>query len=210
LRVALVEARAAVEVERQLRQAAEVRGDGLAAELAGVRRDHLALVQACAAADLRRVSAAANGVAAGDVAATVPAVAGLLPHQLRPAPKAGSLFHPDWDLSGLPCQSAEQVVQAWGSVYNVQLALEGYPSQYCAAFLVVLREGRRKRLYFLFSLKQSRHTLVCVPAQPAPDEAALRKLIAEGQQFLKRSGFAMDKLTAAEVPGMLGGYFRKT
>jgi hypothetical protein len=202
LRVALAEARAAVEVERQLRHAAEARLDRLATELAGMRR--------AGGERSLRSTAAANGTASDSVVETVPVVAGLLPHQLRPAPKAGALFHPEWDLPGLPCESAEQVVQAWGSVYNVQLALEGYPSQYCAAFLVVLREGRRKRLYFLFSLKQSRHTLVCVPSQPPLDEAALRKLVAEGQQFLKRSGFAMDKVPAAEVPGTLGGYFRKT
>ena len=29
----------------------------------------------------------------------------LLPHETRPAPKPGALFHPVWDLNGLPCRN---------------------------------------------------------------------------------------------------------
>ncbi len=88
-----------------------------------------------------------------------------LPHELRPAPKKGALFRPDWDLQGLPCQSSEQVYKAWESAFNVQISLEGYTSQYCMAFLVVLRLGKQKRLYMLYRLKQDKHTLVCVPSE---------------------------------------------
>jgi hypothetical protein len=142
-------------------------------------------------------------------AATKPAREHPLPHQLRPAPKTGARFHPDWDLCGLPCRSADQVAQAWGSVANVQLSLEGYPSQYCAAFLVVLKQGKQKRLYLLFNLKSSRHILVCVPAKTPGDEAALNRQISDGHKYLRVSGFELEEITAQEIPATLGRYFLK-
>lgn len=130
-----------------------------------------------------------------------------LPHELRPPPKPGELFRPDWDLQALPCKSADQVLQAWGSVSNVQLSLEGYPSQYCTAFLVVLKAGRQKQLFVVFNLKQSKHKLVCVPSKPPTDEAGLNKLIGEGQKYLQMSGFELEKITPADMGRVLEGYF---
>lgn len=132
-----------------------------------------------------------------------------LPHELRPAPRPGALFRPDWDLAGLPCKSAEQVLQAWGSVSNVQLSLEGYPSQYCAAFLVVLKSGKQRQLVILFNLKGSKHTLVCVPSKVPADEAALSKAVDEGQKYLQMSGFELDKIAPSDISRILGGYFLK-
>jgi hypothetical protein len=131
----------------------------------------------------------------------------LLPHDLRPAPKKGSLFRPDWDLEGLPCQSSKQVFKAWETVFNVQISLEGYPSQYCMAFLVVLRLKKQKKLYMLYRLKQSKHTLVCVPAKAPKDEASLKKTIKDGLSFLKKSGFEMDEMTAENIDSALKTYF---
>ena len=128
---------------------------------------------------------------------------------MRPAPKRGALFHPDWDLQSLPCDSAEQILQAWASVSNVQLSLEGYPSQYCSAYLVVIKQGRQKQLYLLFNLKEIKHILVCVPATPPKDEASLGKLIGEGQKYLLMSGFDLEKLSAAEIPERLGHYLQE-
>lgn len=130
-----------------------------------------------------------------------------LPHETRPAPSPGALFHPDWDLAGLPCRSPDQILQAWGSIYNVQLALEGYPSQYCTAFIVVLKEGSRKRLYLLFNLKKDNHILVCVPGKAPRDEAALKNLVNEAQNYLKLSGFELEKIAPAEVATYLKGYY---
>jgi hypothetical protein len=142
-------------------------------------------------------------------AAGKPARGKALPHEVRPAPKPGARFHPDWELSGLPCRDADQVALAWGSVANVQLSLEGYPAQYCAAFLVVLKQGRQKRLYLLFNLKSSKHTLVCVPDQPPGDEAALNRQISEARQYLQISGFELEKIVPGEVSALLGRYFLK-
>ena len=64
-----------------------------------------------------------------------------LPHEVRLAPKKGAFFRPDWDLQGLPCSSTGQVFKAWETVFNVQMAIEGYPSQYCMTFIVVLEHG---------------------------------------------------------------------
>ncbi len=130
-----------------------------------------------------------------------------LPHELKPAPPKGALFHPDWDLAGLPCKSAEQVVQAWESLFNVQLSLEGYPSQYCTAFLVVVDQGEGKQLYMLFRLKKNQHTLVCVPADPPADDAAMQAAIKAGQQYLRLSGFELEEMATASVVEMLGPFF---
>jgi len=130
-----------------------------------------------------------------------------LPHELRPSPKSGVLFRPDWDLEALPCKSADQVLQAWGSASNVQLSLEGYPAQYCTAFLVVLKQGKQKQLYMVFNLKTNKHMLVCVPSKLPGDEAALNKLIGEGQKYLQMSGFELEKIPSADMDRVLGGYF---
>ena len=132
-----------------------------------------------------------------------------LPHELRPAPDKKALFHPDWDLEGLPCQSAEQVVRAWETVFNVQISLEGYPAQYCMAFLIVLRIDNKKKLFMVYRLKQSKHTLVCVPATLPANETELKKAIDEGLTFLQRSGFQMEKMPAEYISSSLGSYFLK-
>ena len=131
-----------------------------------------------------------------------------LPHEVRPAPKPGALFHPDWDLHALPCASTEQILQAWASVSNVQLSLEGYPAQYCSAYLVVIKQGKQKQLHMLFNLKGIKHILVCVPATPPKDEASLNKLIGEGQKYLLMSGFDLEKLHADDIPKRLGHYLQ--
>jgi len=131
-----------------------------------------------------------------------------LPHELRPAPKKGAPFHPDWDLPGLPCRSAAQVDKAWETAFNVQISLEGYPSQYCMAFLVVLGTGTQKQLYMLFRLKKNKHTLVYVPAKTPEDEASLQKAIADGLKYLKRSGFEMEEIAVENIDSALGSYFQ--
>lgn len=130
-----------------------------------------------------------------------------LPHELRPPPKPGALFRPDWDLEALPCKAADQVLQAWGSAFNVQLSLEGYPAQYCTAFLVVLKQGKQKQLYMVFNLKTNKHVLVCVPSKLPTDDAALNKLVGEGQKYLQMSGFELEKIPPVDMDRVLGGYF---
>jgi len=133
-----------------------------------------------------------------------------LPHELRPAPKKGTLFRPDWDLQVLPCHSSEQVYKAWESAFNVQISLEGYTSQYCMAFLIVLRLGKQKRLFMLYRLKQDKHTLVCVPSKAPGDEGSLQNAIQEGLKFLRLSGFEMEEMAAENIDSTLGGYFLKS
>jgi hypothetical protein len=132
-----------------------------------------------------------------------------LPHELRPEPKKGAYFHPDWDLGGLPCRSPEQVFEAWESVFNVQTSLEGYPSQYCMAFLVVRRLEKLKKLYLLYRLKQSKHTLVCVPAKTPKDEPSFQKAINEGLDFLRKSGFDMEAMSTEDIGSSLRTYIEE-
>jgi len=148
-------------------------------------------------------------VGGGGTAARKPAPDTLLPHDLRPEPKPGAIFRPDWELTSLPCKSADQVLQAWGSVFNVQLSLEGYPSQYCTAFLVILKVGKQKQLFIVFNLKTSKHVLVCVPGKPPTDEAALTKALEAGRKYLLMSGFELEKVAPADMDRVLGGYFLK-
>jgi chromosome segregation ATPase len=129
-----------------------------------------------------------------------------LPHEVRPAPKKGAFFRPDWDLQGLPCSSTGDVFKAWETAFNVKMAFEGYPSQYCMAFLVVLKQREQKNLYLLYRLRQNKHTLVCIPAKRPKDEGALRKAIKEGLDFLRRSGFEMDEMSAEHIESTLGAY----
>ena len=189
----------------------------LEAELAAEKQLCRRYSRECAEAQ-RRVAELERG--GGGATATTPAVespAGVakpavdkpLPHELRPAPKRGALFHPDWDLQSLPCSSAEQILQAWASVSNVQLSLEGYPSQYCSAHLVVIKQGRQKQLYILFNLKELKHILVCVPSTPPKDESSLGKLVEEGRKYLLMSGFDLEKLAADDIPLRLGHYLKE-
>jgi hypothetical protein len=129
-----------------------------------------------------------------------------LPHEVRPAPQKGAFFRPDWDLQGLPCRSTGQVFKAWETVFNVQIAIEGYPSQYCMALMVVLKQGKQKKLYLLYRLKQNKHTLICVPAKRPKDEGSLQKAIKEGLDFLRKSGFEMDEMAAEHIESTLGAY----
>jgi hypothetical protein len=156
--------------------------------------------------ELQGAQAAATG-AAQTVAPKSPPPPKPLPHELRPGPKKGALFHPDWDLEGLPCKSADQVVQAWESVFNVQLSLEGYPSQYCTVFLVIVNSSGQKQLFMLFRLKKNNHTLVCVPNEPPTNDAAMKKAVQGAHKYLKLSGFELEELAPENVPGMLGSFF---
>lgn len=130
-----------------------------------------------------------------------------LPHELRPEPQKGAFFHPDWDLEGLPCKSTEDVLQAWETVFNVQISIEGYPTQYCMAYVVVLRKGKQKRVYLLYRLKTNKHTLVCVPAKKPKDEKSLKRAIKEAMAFLKTCGFEMEEMAAEHVDGALKSYY---
>lgn len=130
-----------------------------------------------------------------------------LPHETRPAPAKGELFHPDWDLEGLPCKTADQVFKAWETVFNVQISLDGYPSQYCMAYLVVLRVNKVKKVYMVFHLKQNKHTLVKVPAKMPKNEKELKNTIDGALQFLKLSGFEMEQMSKEYIESTLQKYF---
>ncbi|NJC86914.1 MAG: hypothetical protein FIB02_00020 [Desulfuromonas sp.] len=191
------------------------------AQLEQAQRDGGKYAAACALAE-KRIAELEQALKAGSgargqtgsygeetPAAPKPSTEKPLPHELHPAPKPGTLFRPEWDLEALPCKSADQVLQAWGSAFNVQLSLEGYPAQYCTAFLVVLKQGKQKQLYMVFNLKSSKHVLVCVPSKPPTDEAALNKLVGEGQKYLQMSGFELEKIPPADMGHVLEGYFLK-
>ena len=61
----------------------------------------------------------------------------------------------------------------------------------------------------VYRLKQSKHTLVCVPVTPPANETELKKAIDEGLTFLQRSGFQMEKMPEEYISSSLGSYFLK-
>jgi len=77
------------------------------------------------------------------------------------------------------------------------------------AFLVVLQLEKEKSLYMLYRLRQTKHTLVCVPANIPADEKSLRKILDEGLKFLERSGFDMEEMTAENIDSTLTNYLQK-
>jgi chromosome segregation ATPase len=138
---------------------------------------------------------------------TAPPEVRKLPHEMRPEPQKGAFFRPDWDLEGLPCKSTEDVLQVWETVFNVQMSIEGYPNQYCTAFVALLRDGKQKKVYILYRLKTNKHTLVCVPAKKPKDEKSLEKAIKEAIAFLKTCGFEMEEMAPEHIDGALKSYF---
>jgi hypothetical protein len=74
------------------------------------------------------------------------------------------------------------------------------------AFMVVLKQGKQKKLYLLYRLKKNKHTLICIPAKRPKDEASLQKAIKEGLDFLRKSGFEMDEMSADYIESTLGAY----
>ena len=74
------------------------------------------------------------------------------------------------------------------------------------AFMVVLKQGKQKNLYLLYRLKQNKHTLICIPAKRPKDEDSLQKAIKKGLDFLRKSGFEMDEMTAEHIESTLGSY----
>jgi predicted nucleic acid-binding Zn-ribbon protein len=129
-----------------------------------------------------------------------------LPHNVRRPPSKGAFFHVNWDQQELQVPSIDAVFEAWRSVYNVQLTLEGYPSQYCSGALIVLKEGKGKQLYMMFYLKQNERLLVYEPARKPKDTKGFKKALDEARKFMMLSGIEFEKVDKAELASALKSY----
>jgi len=127
------------------------------------------------------------------------------PHEQRRPPLPGAFFHVDWDLNGIPCDIG-MVSQAWKSIYNVTLSIEGYPHQYVEALIVLLKETAKPRLNLLFRLDGEGRNLVYRPAQSINNDAALKKGLEEARNFLRVSGIEVESVPAGQLKKVLLPY----
>jgi len=116
------------------------------------------------------------------------------PHVARRPPPAGAIFGVDWDLECVPCQSPEDVIELHQSICNAQLTLEGYPTQYCSAYIVVLRENGGRQLFMVFRLPQEDRFLVYRPVKKPSSSGELSSVIKEAHKFLQVVGVETETI----------------
>lgn len=116
------------------------------------------------------------------------------PHVVRRPPPAGATFGVDWDLERLPCESLEHIVELHQSICNAQLTLEGYQTQYCAAYIAILKEGGGRQLYMTFRLPQDDRYLIYKPIKKPTSSGEIAQLMKEAQKFLQVVGVETEKV----------------
>jgi len=127
------------------------------------------------------------------------------PHVVRKPPLPGATFHVDWDLESLPCEPAA-VKQAWESIYNVTLSIEGYPHQYVGALIVLLGDKSKERLFVAFRLDNEKRNLIYRPVRKIGSDADLKKALNEAQSFLRVSGIEVETVAADQISKVLAPY----
>jgi hypothetical protein len=127
------------------------------------------------------------------------------PHEQRRPPLPGAFFHVDWDLNGLTCEIG-MVGQAWQSIYNVTLSIEGYSHQYVEAVIVLLKETAKSRLFMMFRLEGEGRNLVYRPAKLPDSDAALKKSLEEARNYLRVSGIEVEPVPADQLKKVLSPY----
>ena len=116
------------------------------------------------------------------------------PHVVRRPPPAGATFGVDWDLEHLPCSSLDQVVEAYQSICNAQLTLEGYSTQYCSAYIFVLKENGGRQLYMVFNLPQEGRFLIYKPIKKPASSSEIQQLLKEAHKFLQVVGVETERI----------------
>ena len=196
-----------VELEDALRQA-ENRAEFLRLEL-----ERLAAAKALAEMRVTELEKAAGVPAAGTrensrerrftPTALAPARVEAVPppHVVRRPPPPGAVFRVDWDLSALYYSSPNDVVELYHSMNMVRLSLEGYPDQFCSAYIVVLKEGEDRRIFVPFRLSESERVLVYVPARPPESQADHARTMQEAKKFLQVVGIDVEPVPLGKKPG---------
>lgn len=117
----------------------------------------------------------------------------------RPSRKR-SFFHVDWEQDSVAYSSLEEVLEIHQSVGMVQLALEGYPNQYCSAFIVIAGKGADRQVHVVFRLAESNRNLVYMPVQPVEDKAGFERARTEAFKFLEVVGYALEEVALGKNP----------
>lgn len=125
------------------------------------------------------------------------------PHVLRRPPPPGAFFHVDWDRTSVPCPTVGDLCEVHQSIGMAQLSMEGYPNQYCSAFIVVVKAGDQKHLFMPFRLCTSNRVLVYVPAEQPANPASLTKALKEASRFLQVVGMETERVSLSRKGGKL-------
>jgi hypothetical protein len=153
-------------------------------------------------AELRRAPVRA---AAGIV--PLPAAAGPAPPVAAPRPSVpGAFFQVDLELAGIDYVAAEEVAELHQGLCMIQLSLEGYPSQYCAGYIIGLQQGRSRQVFVAFRLSASGRNLVYRPTHRPRNQAEYGKALREAIKFLRVVGLETEPLPLPAAPGERCGF----
>ena len=180
----LAEEKAALE-QRAARLAEEAREAARQAELERQARERLEAEKKLAEQRLQTLDAGRPQLAPKRAA----------PPPVRRSAVPGAFFNVDWELTTVPGDPLREVIELQQSISMVQLSLEGFPGQYCAAFILGLKRGGGFTVNVVFHLTESQRLLVYVPSRPMPNQGAYRRGVQEACRFLQVVGMETEVLS---------------
>jgi hypothetical protein len=136
---------------------------------------------------------------AGKELAPPPTVAPLAKSSSRPA-VSGAFFQVDWDLAEIVYDTSADVLEVQQSVNMTQLSLEGFPNQYCTAYIVALKKRTGRQVHVAFRLATSDRVLVYSPPKPPHDQETYAKAMQEAERFLRVTGIETERLPLGKSP----------
>jgi hypothetical protein len=107
---------------------------------------------------------------------------------------SGAFFQVDWDLAEIAYDTADNVLEVQQSVNMTQLSLEGFPNQYCTAYIVALQKGTGRQVHVAFRLATSDRVLVYSPPSPPHDQKSYDRAMQEADRFLRVTGIETESL----------------
>ncbi len=103
-------------------------------------------------------------------------------------------FAVDKSLDFVAIASAHDVIELYQSLNRARVAMEDHTTMTCDAFLCVVKEKGRPRVYIALYLIDAKSTLVYVPERQPVDEKECAKVRDEGMAFIEIVGFMMDRV----------------
>lgn len=82
----------------------------------------------------------------------------------------------------------------------VQLSMEGYPNQYCGAYVLGLRREEGFAVNVVFRLCDSSRLLVYVHGRPLANQGAYRRALQEARRFLQVVGMETEPCLLPAAP----------
>lgn len=144
----------------------------------------------------------------------LPSLGGLFAHSAKtpeppvsPAPKmvsrpavSGAFFQVDPELAVIACESVDDVLEVQQSISMTQLSLEGFPNQYCMAYVVALKKGAARQVHVAFRLTTSDRILIYSPPKPPRDQQAYARAMQEALRFLRVTGIETERVPLGKSP----------